>query len=196
MKHFQTHRVVFFSPNVSPRGKFSPFAFLSVFSLTWILICFQSEHLRSRLSVSSINLSPQLCKIFSETEKGCKVVLIYIQRRKSVVFMVCVLITGVLFRRRMWTRTLWPQTLWVLTPPTAPTHRWACFKLYLTCFYYYKVRHFPWCLSTALTCLSVCVCVKVQALLQEVQQLREELRSRDQTIAQLTLQLVSVHVSL
>lgn len=38
------------------------------------------------------------------------------------------------------------------------------------------------------------VCVQVQALLQEVQQLREELRSRDQTIAHLTLQLVSQHL--
>lgn len=37
-------------------------------------------------------------------------------------------------RRRMWMMTLWPQTLWVLrptTPPTAPTHRSVCFKLYL-----------------------------------------------------------------
>lgn len=40
-----------------------------------------------------------------------------------------------------------------------------------------------------------CVCVQVQALLQEVQQLREELRGRDRTIAQLSRQLVSVHVS-
>lgn len=36
------------------------------------------------------------------------------------------------------------------------------------------------------------VCVQVQTLLQEVQQLREELRSRDRTIAQLTLKLVCV----
>lgn len=34
------------------------------------------------------------------------------------------------------------------------------------------------------------VCVQVQALLQEVQQLREELRGRDRTIAQLSRQLV------
>lgn len=37
------------------------------------------------------------------------------------------------------------------------------------------------------------VCVQVQALLEEVQQLRAELRSRDQTIAHLTLQLVGPH---
>lgn len=41
-------------------------------------------------------------------------------------------------------------------------------------------------------CVHVCACVQVQALLQEVQQLREELRSRDRTIAQLTQQLVGV----
>ena len=40
--------------------------------------------------------------------------------------------------------------------------------------------------------LSLYMCVQVQVLLQEVQQLREELRSRDRTIAQLTLQLVRV----
>lgn len=49
--------------------------------------------------------------------------------------------------------------------------------------------------GSSLVCLCVCVCVQVQALLQEVQQLREELRGRDRTIAQLSRQLVSVHVS-
>lgn len=41
-------------------------------------------------------------------------------------------------------------------------------------------------------CVCVCACMQIQALLQEVQQLREELRSRDRTIAQLTQQLVGV----
>lgn len=41
-----------------------------------------------------------------------------------------------------------------------------------------------------------CWCVQVQALLEEVQQLREELRSRDRTITELTLQLVCVFLCL
>ncbi|KAI4791575.1 hypothetical protein KUCAC02_033924 [Chaenocephalus aceratus] len=50
------------------------------------------------------------------------------------------------------------------------------------------------CVCVCVCVVCVCVCVQVQVLLQEVQQLREDLRSRDRTIAQLTLQLKTVPI--